>query len=134
MSALNKAFASIITSERDWEQALANALGKRKYLPNDVVADLADVLCDKYKCFVDVADNGMYRFYKTDVATSDNIHDGAKKMWQRRVRPYHNIKGSNRGGDTSSQQDAVEKKAKAIKAWGMTKAQVLKAVAIAFAK
>jgi hypothetical protein len=134
MSALNKAFASIITSERDWEQALANALGKRKYLPNDVVAELADVMCDKYECYVYVADNGMYGFYKTDVASSDNIHDGAKKTWQRRVRPYHNIKGSNRGGDTSSQQDAVEKKAKAIKAWGMTKAQVLKAVAIAFAK
>jgi hypothetical protein len=134
MSALNKAFASIITSERDWEQALANALGKKKYLPNDVVAELADVMCDKYKCYVYVADNGMYGFYKTDVASSDNIHAGAKKTWQRRVRPYHNIKGSNRGGDTSSQQDAVEKKAKTIKAWGMTKAQVLKAVAIAFAK
>ena len=35
---------------------------------------------------------------------------------------------------TSKQVDVVEKKAKAIKAWGMTKAQVLKAVAIAFAK
>jgi len=124
MSALNKAFASIITSERDWEQALANALGKKKFLPNDIVAELATTLCEKYDCYVDVADNGMYRFYKTEEVASANIHDGAKKMWQRRVRPYHNIKGSNRGGDTSSQKDVVELLVEQFEA--MTKAQQAK--------
>jgi hypothetical protein len=124
MSALNKAFASIITSERDWEQALANALGKKKFLPNDIVAELATTLCEKYDCYVDVADNGMYRFYKTEEVASANIHDGAKKMWQRRVAPYHNIKRSKRGGDTSSQKDVVELLVEQFEA--MTKAQQAK--------
>ena len=41
---------------------------------------------------------------------------------------------STTSSTTSKQVDVVEQKSKAIKSWGMTKAQVLKAVEIAFAK
>ena len=41
---------------------------------------------------------------------------------------------STTSSTTSKQKDVVMQKSKAIKSWGMTKAQVLKAVEIAFAK
>lgn len=41
---------------------------------------------------------------------------------------------STTSSTTSKKVDVVEQKSKAIKSWGMTKAQVLKAVEIAFAK
>ena len=109
MSALNKAFVAIITSENAWEKALSDALNGKKFLPEKVIVELGTTICEKYGCYVDVAENGMYRFYKTEEVSSANIHDGAKKMWQRRVAPYHNIVRSNRGGKGKPQKDVVDK-------------------------
>jgi hypothetical protein len=108
MSALNNALVAIITSESSWEKALATALGKKKYLSEQHIVELGSTVCEKYGCFVDVAENGMYRFYKTEEVSSANIHEGAKKLWQRRVAPYHNIVRSNRGGKGKAQQDVVD--------------------------
>ena len=124
MSALNKAFVAIITSESAWEQALAKALNGKKFLPEKVIVELGTTICEKYGCYVDVAENGMYRFYKTEEVRSDNIHDGAKKMWQRRVAPYHNIKRSNRGGARSKQVDVVQQLVEKFEA--LSKAQQAK--------
>ena len=109
MSALNNALVAIITSESSWEKALATALGKKKFLSEQHIVELGSTVCKKYGCFVDVAENGMYRFYKTEEVSSANIHEGAKKLWQRRVAPYHNIVRSNRGGAKGmAQQDVVD--------------------------
>lgn len=124
MSALNKAFIAIITSESAWEQALTKALNGKKFLPENVIVELGTTICEKYGCYVDVAENGMYRFYKTEDVRSDNIHDGAKKMWQRRVAPYHNIKRSKRGGSRSKQVDVVQQLVEKFEA--LSKAQQAK--------
>ena len=134
MSTLSNALITLITAEQGWQKALTDALNGKKFLPEKAVIQLGEAVCKKYDCFVDVAENGMYRFYKTEEVSSANIHEAAKKMWQRRVAPYHNITRSNRGGNTSSQQDVVQSKVKIIKSWGMSKAQVLRAVERAFAK
>ena len=47
---------------------------------------------------------------------------------------YYFPTSSTTSSTTSKQKDVVMQKSKAIKSWGMTKAQVLKAVEIAFAK
>lgn len=112
MSALKIAFVSLITSNESWAKQLEKALGNKKFLSEQHIVELGSAVCEKYGCYVDVAENGMYRFYKTEEVSSANIHEGAKKCWQRHVAKYHNIKRSNRGGNTagvSKQEDLVEK-------------------------
>jgi hypothetical protein len=125
MSAINNAFVAIITSETNWAKALENALGGKKFLPEKVIVELGTTICEKYGCYVDVAENGMYRFYKTEEVSSSNIHEGAKKMWQRRVAPYHNIVKSKRGGAKGKpQKDVVDKLVEQFES--LTKAQQAK--------
>jgi formylmethanofuran dehydrogenase subunit B len=108
MSALKNAFVAMINGTESWAKQLEIALGKKKYLAEKDVVILGEAVCEKYKCYVDVAENGMYRFYKTEEVVSTNIHDGAKKCWQRHVAQYHNITRSNRGGKGKAQQDVVD--------------------------
>ena len=108
MSKLSNALVVLITAEEGWQKALETALNGKKYLSEQAIIQLGEAVCEKYGCYVDVAENGMYRFYKTEEVRSDNIHDGAKKMWQRKIAKYHNIKRSNRGGSRSNQVDVVD--------------------------
>ena len=107
MSALKNAFVAMVNGTESWAKQLEIALGKKKYLAEKDIVELGSAVCEKYKCFVDVAENGMYRFYKTEEVVSTNIHEGAKKCWQRHVAKYHNIKRSNRGG-VRQQVDVVD--------------------------
>jgi hypothetical protein len=117
MSLLKNAFVSMVKGSMDWDKQLAQVLGKKKFLPDSYVAELAEAICSEemYNCYLDVAENGMYRFYKTDEVSSKNIHEGAKKCWQRHVAHLHNIKRSNRGGDTSTKVDEVANEIKRLK-------------------
>ena len=109
MSALKNAFVALINGNESWAKQLEQALGKKKYLSEQYIVELGSAVCEKYGCYVDVAENGMYRFYKTEEVVSTNIHEGAKKCWQRHVAPYHNITRSNRGGAKGkAQQDVVD--------------------------
>jgi hypothetical protein len=109
MSKLSNALITLITAQEGWDKALGTALNGKKYLSEPAIIQLGEAVCKKYGCFVDVAENGMYRFYKTEEVVSTNIHEGAKKMWQRRIAPYHNITRSNRGGAKGkAQKDVVD--------------------------
>ena len=124
MSALKNAFVLLINGNESWAKQLEKALGNKKFLSEQHIVELGSAVCEKYSCYVDVAENGMYRFYKTEEVVSTNIHEGAKKCWQRHVAKYHNIKRSNRGGNTSSgkaQVDVVEQALELVES--MTKAQ-----------
>ena len=107
MSKLSTALITLITAQEGWEKALEDALNGKKYLSESAIIQLGEAVCKKYGCYVDVADNGMYRFYKTEEVRSDNIHEGAKKMWQRRVAQYHKIERSKRGG-ARTQVDVID--------------------------
>jgi hypothetical protein len=109
MSALKNAFVAMINGTESWAKQLEVALGNKKYLAEKDIVILGTAVCEKYKCYVDVAENGMYRFYKTKEVVSTNIHEGAKKCWQRHVAKYHNITRSNRGGAKGKAKvDAVD--------------------------
>ena len=114
MSALKKAFVSMINGTESWAKQLEVALGNKKYLAEKDIVLLGTAVCEKYSCYVDVAENGMYRFYKTEEVVSTNIHECAKKCWQRHVAKFHSIKRSKQGGARSSQKDPVEKVIEAL--------------------
>ena len=131
-------YKSFIVANISWADALAQALGKKKFLPQDVVEKLAhahaEAYGEKYKrtIWYQQTSSGAWVFYKHKDCKKIHKDDTATRQWERDVEPYHSI--TKRRTKVSLQIDPVAQKAKAIKAWGMTKAQVLRAVEQAFAK
>jgi len=129
-------YKSFIVANISWADALAQALGKKEFLPEDVVEKLAHAHAEAYgekyhtTIFYQQTSTGSWQFYSDEECTRENRHDTATKQWQRNVGKYHKTSAKKR---ISTQVDVVQSKAKAIKSWGMTKAQVLRAVEQAFA-
>jgi len=131
-------YKSFVVGSLDWATALANALGKKKFLPQDVVEKLAhahaEAYGEKYKrtIWYQQTSSGAWVFYKHEDCKKIHKDDTATRQWERDVEPFHSI--TKRKATVSKKVDPVTQKANAIKAWGMTKAQVLRAVEQAFAK
>jgi len=130
-------YKSFVVSNIAWADALADALGKKDYLSDDVIEDLAEAHAEaygeKYKrtIYFQQSSTGTWLFYTDEDCKKVNRDDTVIRQWQRTIQPYQKL---NRKPTTSKQVDKVESKSKAIKSWGMTKAQVLKAVELAYAK
>ena len=130
-------YKSFVIANISWADALAQALGKKEFLPDAVVEKLAhahaEAYGEKHKITIHYqqTSTGSWQFYSHEDCERENRHDTATKQWQRSVGKYHKTTSQPR---VSAKQDVVQSKAKAIKSWGMTKAQVLRAVEQAFAK
>jgi hypothetical protein len=131
-------YKSFVAGTIAWADALAEALGKKKYLSAEVVEELAkahaEAYGEKYKrtIWYQQTSSGAWVFYKDEACKKVDKDTTATRQWERDVEQYHNI--TKRTTTVSKKVDVVEQKAKSIKAWGMTKAQVLKAVELAFSK
>jgi len=72
---------------------LAKLLKGKQYLPHDVVNKLARVHESCYEsCHAVMKDTGAWVFYTTDdpeQQTRANVHEAAKKQWQRTIAPHH---------------------------------------------
>ena len=130
-------YKSFVIANISWADALAQALGKKEFLPDAVVEKLAhahaEAYGEKHKITIHYqqTSTGSWQFYSDEECNREDRHDTATKQWQRSVGKYHKTSSKPK---KSTQIDVVQNKAKAIKSWGMTKAQVLRAVEQAFAK
>jgi hypothetical protein len=135
---LASTYKSFVAGSIAWADALAEALGKKKYLSAEVIESLAqahaEAYGEKYKrtIFFQQTSSGAWVFYKDEACKKVHKDTTATRQWERDVEQYHNI--TKKGGRVSTKLDLVEQKSKSIKSWGMTKAQVLKAVELAFSK
>lgn len=135
---LASTYKSFVAGSIAWADALAEALGKKKYLSAEVIESLAEAHAEaygeKYKrtIFFQQTSSGAWVFYKDEACKKVHKDTTATRQWERDVEQYHNI--TKKGGKVSTKVDLVEQKSKSIKSWGMTKAQVLKAVELAFSK
>ena len=135
---LASTYKSFVAGSIAWADALAEALGKKKYLSAEVIESLAEAHAEaygeKYKrtIFFQQTSSGAWVFYKDEACKKVHKDTTATRQWERDVEQYHNI--TKKGGRVSTKLDLVEQKSKSIKSWGMTKAQVLKAVELAFSK
>jgi hypothetical protein len=135
---LASTYKSFVAGSIAWADALAEALGKKKYLSAEVIESLAEAHAEaygeKYKrtIFFQQTSSGAWVFYKDEACKKVHKDTTATRQWERDVEQYHNI--TKKGGKVSTKLDLVEQKSKSIKSWGMTKAQVLKAVELAFSK
>lgn len=130
-------YKQYVISKSDYTEALQQALGKKKFLPEATVEKLAEALAEAYgekyhrTVFLQQTETGSWQFYTDESCERETRDDTVTKQWQRTIGRYHKTKAKPR---KSLQVDEVTAKSKTIKSWGMTKAQVLKAVEKAFAK
>jgi hypothetical protein len=107
-------YKSFVASKLAWSDALAQALGKKKYLEQDVVESLAQAHAEAYgekygtTIWYQQSSTGSWYFYSDEDCTRENRHDTATKQWQRNVSPYHNVKKQKGNGKVSKQVDAVQ--------------------------
>jgi hypothetical protein len=111
---LIKSYKSFVSSKLAWSEALATALGKKDYLPEDVVESLAQAHAEAYgekygeTIYFQQSAGGSWYFYSDEACEREQRHDAATKQWQRNVAPYHKVtkKAPSR---TSKQVDEVAK-------------------------
>lgn len=107
-------YKSFVSSKLAWDKDLADALGKKTYLPEDVVEALAQAHAEAYgekyreTIYFQQSATGSWYFYTDEACTRENRHDTATKQWQRNVAKYHNVKKQKGNGKVSKQVDAVQ--------------------------
>jgi hypothetical protein len=125
---LIKSYKSFVASKLAWAEALADALGNKKYLPEAVVESLAEAHAEAYgekygeTIYFQQSAGGSWYFYSDEACEREQRHDAATKQWQRNVAPYHKVtkKAPSR---TSKQVDKVAKKIEQLRA-EFTKAEL----------
>lgn len=100
-------YGTLIATTLQLDKALAGKLSKAGFLPNSLIAELAEEHALQYGCHYAVADNGGYRFYTSEEATSANRHEAAQKQWNRCIAKYHDVKRDGRGGSRNKPEPKV---------------------------
>ena len=104
-------YGTLIATTLQLDKALAGKLSKAGFLPNTLIAELAEEHALQYSktgaCFFAVADNGGYRFYTSEEAISANRHEAAQKQWNRCIAKYHNVRYDPRGGSRNKPEPKV---------------------------
>ena len=122
-------YKSFVASKLAWADALAQALGKKKYLEQSVVESLAQAHAEAYgekygtTIWYQQSSTGSWYFYSDEECNRESRHDTATKQWQRNVAPYHNVKKQKGNGVVSKQVDKVAKKIEQLRA-EFTKAEL----------
>lgn len=111
-------YGTLIATTLQLDKALAGKLSKAGFLPNSLIAELAEEHALQYSktgaCFFAVADNGGYRFYTSEEAISANRHEAAQKQWNRCIAKYHEVKRDARGGNRNKVEQVKPRKTKQV--------------------
>jgi len=107
-------YGTLIATTLQLDKALTGKLSKAGFLPNNLIAELAEEHALQYGCHYAVADNGGYRFYTSEEATSANRHEAAQKQWNRCIAKYHDVKRDGRGGSRNKVEKVAPRKTKRV--------------------
>ena len=118
---LASTYKSFVAGSIAWADALAEALGKKKYLSDEDIEALAEAHAEayttKYKrdVFYQQSSTGTWLFYKDEACKKVDKDTTATRQWERDVEQYHNItkKGA---GKVSKQVDEVAKEIERLRA------------------
>jgi len=91
-------YGELLATSLKLDSLLEKELRGGSFLPDSLIAQLAEEHARQYDCFFATGENGAYHFYTSEESTSANRHDAAERKWQRCIAKFHNIKKSNRGG------------------------------------
>jgi hypothetical protein len=107
-------YGTLIATTLQLDKALTGKLSKAGFLPNNLIAELAEEHALQYGCHYAVADNGGFRFYTSEEATSANRHEAAQKQWNRCIAKYHDVKRDGRGGSRNKVEKVAPRKTKRV--------------------
>ena len=112
-------YGTLIATTLQLDKALTGKLSKAGFLPNNLIAELAEEHALQYQlktgaCFFAVADYGGYRFYTSEEAISANRHEAAQKQWNRCIAKYHNVRHDPRGGSRNKVEKVTPRKTKRV--------------------
>lgn len=107
-------YGTLIATTLQLDKALTGKLSKAGFLPNNLIAELAEEHAVQYGCHYAVADNGGFRFYTSEEATSANRHEAAQKQWNRCIAKYHDVKRDGRGGSRNKVEKVAPRKTKRV--------------------
>jgi hypothetical protein len=111
-------YKSFVIANISWADALAQALGKKEFLPDAVVEKLAhahaEAYGEKHKITIHYqqTSTGSWQFYSHEDCERENRHDTATKQWQRSVGKYHKTKSPQR---IAKQADPVDRVVKSLR-------------------
>jgi hypothetical protein len=91
-------YGELLATSLKLDSLLEKELRGGSFLPDSLIAQLAEEHARQYDCFFATGENGAYHFYTSEESVSANRHDAAERKWQRCIAKFHNIKKSNRGG------------------------------------
>jgi hypothetical protein len=90
-------YGQLVALTLELDKAITEKLDSRGFLPDSLVAQLAEEHASRYgACFV-LQESG-WKFYTSEEAVSANKHEAAQRQWNRCIAKFHNIAKSNRGG------------------------------------
>jgi hypothetical protein len=111
---LSTVYKSFVAGTIAWADALAEALGKKKYLSAEVVEELAKAHAEAYgekyqrTIWYQQTSSGAWVFYKDEACKKVDKDTTATRQWERDVEQYHNI--TKRTTTVSKKVDKVAKK------------------------
>lgn len=118
-------YKAFVVAGTDFKEALAKALGKKKFLPAETIELLAQAQAEAYgekygeTIYYQQTRTGTWCFYSDESCKREFRHNTCWKQWQREVEPYQQV--TKQKTSVSKQVDEVAKLVKQFNA--LTKAQ-----------
>ena len=90
-------YGTLLATSLELDKEIKSKLDGQGFLPNSLIAQLAEEHARQYQCFFVLQESG-WKFYTSEEAVSANKHEAGQRQWNRCIAKYHNIVKSNRGG------------------------------------
>ena len=91
-------YGKLIKTTLELDIEIKKLQDKRGFLPDSLIAELADEHARRYACFIAQTTTGVYKFYTSAEVSTATLHKTAVMQWSRTIGKLHNVAKSNRGG------------------------------------
>jgi hypothetical protein len=91
-------YGKLIKTTLELDIEIKKLQDKRGFLPDSLIAELADEHARRYACFIAQTATGVYKFYTSAEVSTATLHKTAVMQWSRTIGKLHNVVKSNRGG------------------------------------
>jgi hypothetical protein len=91
-------YGKLIKTTLELDIEIKKLQDKRGFLPDSLIAELADEHARRYACFIAQTSTGVYKFYTSAEVSTATLHKTAVMQWSRTIGKLHNVTKSNRGG------------------------------------
>jgi L-rhamnose mutarotase len=91
-------YGKLIKTSQELDKEITQRLNKRGFLPDDLIAELANEHARRYNAFIAQTSTGVFKFYTSTEVSTATLHKTAVMQWSRTIGKLHDVVKSNRGG------------------------------------